>query len=1315
MNKLKNFLKIVLWILIFIVFTTIGATFLLLHSGSWSSRVSKIISNLVEQNTDLTLSSLDLDGNIFRYLIFKNLIISTESEKELLFVGNLRVDYNLISFIRRKPKINEIAIDDLRFTIPESIDSLKKLLSSNGNGGHLEINNISVTNLECVESENNDELIFSSELLRGKLFAVNDTTYIYSDTARFLLHKLGEKFELTDLDLAIAGNTIRLNVQNISNCSSSGKINGELELVSKETKSSLPVTGVLNFDFKNLVFAQQLDEQEKIFLINDFLNISGSVSFTKDSINSSLRFDGRFRSRDISGGKIVASFQNKKINIESISFSSEGEKIVGNAKGEIDSNLYVNLNLANFNINEWGIAEINTNLCGSIFLELYGKFARPEKIITKLALDGSKIDTLAFKNIEGEFVYENGLITVTDTLLVDLGKAQVQFAGNGNIETQDVDILSYVDVVDIAQFKPLVNSDIKGKVTGIIELKGNIKNPNLTGKLVGDDIETSQFHISETIVRFDVIGLGEQNFNGMPKGGNVFIEANNCKISSIGDLVSDASLSASFTKDTIYVKSLKLVGKEANVELKGNVIDLKDFCISDLNFLYNENVLRNLEPIFFSIGTDTIKLKETNFTLNNSIVKISGSVSDQTLISGSLDFADVSIEPINSFLEEHGKVSGILNGYIEYKNINNSPIVKSKLSLKDANLFGFEFKNIDIKPELKRNFIHINKLAITDTNSGNIQGSGYLGCNFQSEENKPFVSATDTLNLYLKFSNISLNSLTPILPGNIAIGGKLSGDISLNNCAGSPVINYNLNIVEPAFDKLYGNELIVRGSYRDSKVFLDEVLLQEEGGLYKGYGYLPFNISISPPKAVFEEDSLMNINISANTTTLPFLTNYIKGIEDISGKFDIALKLSDTPNDPVRSGNINVKNGFLDISAIENSFTNINGSAILDNDTLDIISASCFLVEPLEKSLWRNATNVFGSTIQRLFRSSPKIMNEPNLTVTGIIDFTEFLNPGYNLTFSGEDIYFRTLLAEQEGFFDIDITISGRDSLEISGDVNVENLFLRNEFVKLEKAIEEDEQDKKYVSIDLHVFIPGNLYLQNSQLDCELEGELWVTKEGHDPVCLSGNLNVKEGNFYYFGWEFVIERGAILFDPVEFNPTLDIEAKVNLASYIYQSDLDASDGSEWITVRLTGDLEKPDLQFESDKYTQTDILQFLTRTRGGIDEILDQDRLSSQALNVFGQFFERQVERQVNRIIGLDKFDIRTNGNLATVRPDELSIILGQRISSNMFLTYESNLSIADPCIQVGLEYRLDRNVSIINEVDQDGLINIKYRFKHRY
>jgi len=598
-----------------------------------------------------------------------------------------------------------------------------------------------------------------------------------------------------------------------------------------------------------------------------------------------------------------------------------------------------------------------------------------------------------------------------------------------------------------------------------------------------------------------------------------------------------------------------------------------------------------------------------------------------------------------------------------------------------------------------------------------MNGYGTINCHFPLTEGVAFIDSTDSLDIQLQFENFAFSTFSSFMLPKLPKDGKLFGSFAIANTMNAPQFNYQLKIMDPVLDRISGNELQIKGEYKDQKLEFTNINFRDDKGVATGSGYLPFTFAFKPGHKVFNKDSSMYMNFSIHTSALEFLSQYIKNVESIDGVYDLAISISGTPNNPVRSGNVIAKDGIIRLTSLENPITGVVGSAILQDNKMEIVSFDGYMLRPVSRSRAdKFKRNLRAYTWDILF---PSVIssNEPNVSIAGEIDFTKFFKPVFNVHINGTELYMRSLLAEQEGILNGVFTFQGGDTLNIEGEIDLSEFIIRNEFQPSEPLIEESSAGRVHTNINLHAIIPGNLYFRNSQLDCELEGEMWIIKNGSEPYRFSGTLDIRKGKFFSYGWEFEIVRGSVIFDPTEFNPILDIEAKVDLASYAQSDTTDTrSNEEDNVLVRLSGDLQNPTLEFESGKYSESDIIMFLTRTQLGEEDPLNQDRLSADARNIIGMYFERQLEKRISRISGLDEFELRTRGNLlSNQQPDQWSFVLGRKIRPNLYLKYERALSLIEPNQQFGVEYRLNRNISITGDINQEGLLMINYLYKYRY
>ena len=81
-----------------------------------------------------------------------------------------------------------------------------------------------------------------------------------------------------------------------------------------------------------------------------------------------------------------------------------------------------------------------------------------------------------------------------------------------------------------------------------------------------------------------------------------------------------------------------------------------------------------------------------------------------------------------------------------------------------------------------------------------------------------------------------------------------------------------------------------------------------------------------------------------------------------------------------------------------------------------------------------------------LFDSNNKIQPESNLLLSGIIDFTKFFEPRYNIKAKGNNVFYRSLDGDIEAYSDLDISIAGKDTIDITGSISVRNGAIYSEF-----------------------------------------------------------------------------------------------------------------------------------------------------------------------------------------------------------------------------------------------------------------------------
>lgn len=1308
---MKKVTKISILLLIFLFFGISGITFYFLHSSFWKDAVQNFLKDQLATQNGLELQIGELRGNPLNNITFKELRLLSPHNFQIAEIAKINLRYGLVHFILKKWGVRLVSIEGVKLTFPASLDSLTNYLTGTGSRGlqrRIVIDKYELANTNIFIGDTSSGSIVSSDWIQGQIFLNPDSLIVSVSRGNIHTTALNETVSMRDIQLVKSGDRIIISRAAFLNRSAEIALGGHVRLDSLFSFD-------MDFEIEDILLNERLKSAQELFAVDDRINLAGKVRYDQAGLNLTSSFDGQLLNNSVTQGHLSGRYHGGQFRFDDVSFESAGQIIGFTVNGDLNNYAEAQISLDGIDIRTWQKIPFRTAVNGEIRLRSRGLLTAPDTLIADFDFRNTLVDTMQIDSIAGQLRYVDGVFDITDTVRIGFNETSVMLEGSCNPTADTLHATVQVGSDSLDVFSEIVNlNELQGRVEGFLEASGRFSSPDFRGWLRGVGLGTPNLRFDETIARFGLMNIQENRF------GDIYIEASNGVTPFFKGGLPLASLIIRFENDTSIIRSFRVTGENMNLELQGMMIKLSELYFNNINFEHNGNILKNIDPIQISLKADTISLAEVRFALNEGLVVLSGESVNRRIRSAVMNISQLKVDPLNAYLKGARGVAGLLDGLIAYTDTAATPVVYSRLQADQANLFGKPFNNIRLEARLVENRIVLENIFLEDNEKGFVNGFGQLDCHFPRTGSGDFFKASDLLNLQMQFDNFDFGILGSFIMPRFKKDGRLSGSFLITNTLENPELNYQLTLGDPVFDRITGTTLKANGIYRDNKLEFADIELIDPYGTARGSGYLPYVVALKPLRIKFLKDAPMFMNFTLHTSSVEFLSKYIGSVESIEGDYDIALNLSGTPNNPLRSGNFSVKNGTVRVNVLENPITGLTGSAILQNNMMEIVSLDGYLVEPVSGSgfdRFRRALKKY--TVDVLFPQS-RSPDEPNVSIAGSIDFTSFFKPVFNVRLDGDNIYVRTLLAEQEGILDGTFTVVGGDTMNIEGEVDINEFIIRNEFGGRQELIKEDKKPGRvYTTINLHTIIPGNLYFRNSQLDCELEGEMWIIKNGPEPYRFSGTLDIRKGKFFYYGWEFDVVQGSLTFDPTEFNPTLDIEARVDLASYTDYNTTESvgTPEEDYVTVMLSGDLQNPTLTFDSNnKYNDSDILMFLSRTQLGSEEGLDQKRISADAMNVFGMYFERQLERSISQISGLDEFELRTKGDLfSNQQPDQWSVSLGQKLAPNLYLKYERKLSLIEPTQLFGIEYRLNRNFSIAGEVEQDGSYRINYLYKYRY
>lgn len=247
--------------------------------------------------------------------------------------------------------------------------------------------------------------------------------------------------------------------------------------------------------------------------------------------------------------------------------------------------------------------------------------------------------------------------------------------------------------------------------------------------------------------------------------------------------------------------------------------------------------------------------------------------------------------------------------------------------------------------------------------------------------------------------------------------------------------------------------------------------------------------------------------------------------------------------------------------------------------------------------------------------------------------------------------------------------------------------------------------------LDVHITSTPELRVETSL--AKLSGDLDLRLRGTATrPALLGRVNIAEGDVFFNGTKYHLERGDISFsNPLAIEPIINVDMSARVQEYD-------------ITIGLHGAVTSGkglSMTYRSDPpLSNADIISLLAfgRTRGSDIYNASQAGGASQsdtatASNaILGQALNATVSDRVQRLFGASRVKIDPqfigSGNNPSAR-----VTIEQNINNNMTLTYITSLTqSAETVIQV--EYNVDKNISIVAVRDQNGILGFDVHIRRR-
>lgn len=491
--------------------------------------------------------------------------------------------------------------------------------------------------------------------------------------------------------------------------------------------------------------------------------------------------------------------------------------------------------------------------------------------------------------------------------------------------------------------------------------------------------------------------------------------------------------------------------------------------------------------------------------------------------------------------------------------------------------------------------------------------------------------------------------------------------------------------------------LQVRASFADGTVSVDRLRLFQGTKRQDVTGTFPLDLTLYPFSWSLPERP-MNLLVEAQDGSLMSL-RLTPWIKTATGSLKSTIRVSGTPAHPSLNGEAEVENGKFSLKERDEVVVDVTARIRFDGDLVTIEEAKGKVgvswSDPEKVGGWATASGTYrlGAEEENSYR----------------------LNIHLDKVVVGESGQYAARVSG-------DLTLTPKQTKQGIFPFAQGNLFVeRAEYSGSLQPQDIGEFKPPSLLYDVRIDAPTSVFIRTEGVDAELGGENLIVRQTPERQEILGQMDIHRGTYEFsniFQKTFHVTDGTLTWDDPETRlPTMDITA-------------DTREGAYLITVKLTGRVGQPDIQFSAEKdgvnadLTQEDILQLLAvgavglspEALSGSQQIGAEDVLGKTVGSLFTQGLEARLARKISMV---DELQIGTENQ----ETGAFGLTLGARkyVTPNLSIQYVQGLSSSFRQ-DLAVEYRLRRALylrgGMVNREDKGNTVqeyNLDLKLRHEY
>jgi translocation and assembly module TamB len=684
--------------------------------------------------------------------------------------------------------------------------------------------------------------------------------------------------------------------------------------------------------------------------------------------------------------------------------------------------------------------------------------------------------------------------------------------------------------------------------------------------------------------------------------------------------------------------------------------------ISDA-FAYGE-AIRQFDSTF-RIGQGQVAFDNLHLFHDDSVITGSAAYSPSTRVFDlNLEGKNFDLAPIRRIHLDRLPVEGRADFFLKASGTPDAPVINADIHVRNLTLDGELAGDLDLHGVTQGSELHVTG------NSSFQRGSLLVNGNIHLRDEYP-------ADLTFQMDQLDLDALwRSYLHGQLTGHSAVAGSLGLRGPLFQPkrwTLEGNLASVFLDVENVkLKNQDPVRFSLANQSVDIQQLHLVGEGTDLTAHG----SVQLSGDRTLaLAADGRLDLKLLSS-----FDPDFAS-----SGLVTMNMTVAGTISEPLPEGRFQVTNGSVSYAGLPSGLSDLNGSLLFTRDRVHI--------EALTARTGGGTLDLKGDATY----------------------FNQQLN--FNFTATGKDVRLRyppgvSSTADAELHW-----VGTRSASIVSGDISINKIAVTPGFdfsTYLERSrqfstVGSANSPLNNVKLDIHVVTAPEVQMRTAIARLSGDADLRLRGSVARPAVL-GRVDVLEGQATFHGIRFSLERGDITFaNPVAIEPQLNLQASSHVRNY----DLN---------ITVTGTPDRLNINYRSEPpLPKSDIIALLALGRTNqesaqLQEQSGQSAFSDQASAlILSQAFNSTVSSRFQRLFGASNIKIDPQGLTTETNPisNGPQITIEQQFSNNLSLTYSTNVSQSSQQI-IQAEYYINRNVSVVGNRDQNGVISFDIRIRRR-